>query len=299
MKTTKDESGVETPKIDRLGIGYLRVKIRDRVTADGGRSVLALGSDAPFATKASGATPGASIFGGPASSSGFAFMGFASNAPPSSSMFDIPANGVSFGGKSTAGLASAKKSNGLSIFNSNTAPFTTFGEAATANSSAMFNTTTTSSVFSTSQVEQSANINTTSVSSSTSIFASQATSAAPTFATKSFGFGNENRNVFGRNDQIAVKTEQESLPLFEPSATLSIAPSSAQTPTSFQGVFQKSVTISPNTPSTLNFTTHVEKEINTSSQYNVFQIITFKAPWSPFSFEELRLGDYGRGNKMV
>lgn len=184
VKTTKDESGVETPKIDRLGIGYLRVKIRDRVTADGGRSILALGSDAPFATKASGATSGASNFGGPASSSGFAFTGFASNAPPSSSMFDMPANGASFGGKSTAGLASAKKSNGLSIFNSNTAPFTTFGEAATVNSSAMFNTTTTSSVFSTSQVEQSANINTTSVSSSTSILASQATSAAPAFATK-------------------------------------------------------------------------------------------------------------------
>ncbi|KAH7418481.1 hypothetical protein BKA64DRAFT_563940, partial [Cadophora sp. MPI-SDFR-AT-0126] len=39
---TEGESGVETHEIQRLGIEYLQIKIRGRVTADGGRSVLAL-----------------------------------------------------------------------------------------------------------------------------------------------------------------------------------------------------------------------------------------------------------------
>ncbi|KAL2074672.1 hypothetical protein VTL71DRAFT_8451 [Oculimacula yallundae] len=96
---TDESSGKTTHEIQKLGIGFLKVKIRDRVTADGGRSVLALGSDSPFAVKAPVATTGAALFGGSASTAASS-GGFTSTAPASVSMFGVPAN--TFGGKTTS-----------------------------------------------------------------------------------------------------------------------------------------------------------------------------------------------------
>ncbi|KAK0124580.1 hypothetical protein ONS95_009529 [Cadophora gregata] len=105
VKKAEVESGIGKDEIQRLGIGYLRVKIRDRVTADGGRSVLALGPNTTLGTKGLGVATGASIFGGEAAPSN----GFASNALPTTSMFGVPARGATFGGKSAG--ASGKKLN--------------------------------------------------------------------------------------------------------------------------------------------------------------------------------------------
>ncbi|PVH72139.1 hypothetical protein DL98DRAFT_611852 [Cadophora sp. DSE1049] len=299
VKKTEGESGIETHEIQRLGIGHLRVKIRDRVTADGGRSVLALGSDAPFGTKGPGVTTSASIFGGAASNaSASASNSFTSTAPATSSMFEVPAT---FGGKSATGPASAKNSNGLSSSNSNTAPFTAFGGAATAHSTAFFNKTATSSVLKNSHGGQSANISTTSLSSSAATFGNQATSTALVFGANGFGNMNQNTSIFGTTSQIAIKTEHSDTSLSTISGNRSTSLPPAQSPVGVRGSFPISTTVFPNTPSTeWDFNFHIEKEPGSfASQSNAFQNITFKFPWSKYSQEELRLGDYGRGDKMA
>jgi len=42
IKEELDESGVVTKKASKLGMRYLKVRVRQRLTADGGRSILAI-----------------------------------------------------------------------------------------------------------------------------------------------------------------------------------------------------------------------------------------------------------------
>ncbi|CZS99912.1 uncharacterized protein RAG0_08179 [Rhynchosporium agropyri] len=128
-KIIDKKSGKTSSEIKRLGIEFLKVKIRDRVTADGGRSVLAMGHDSPFAARAPVAKKGASLFSGSASVA-VVSGGFNSISPVTASMFGVPAK--AFGGKHVSGRGLINRKNAQSASTTNS-PSTPFGGAAAAN----------------------------------------------------------------------------------------------------------------------------------------------------------------------
>jgi hypothetical protein len=72
VEKTQNENGAGETEMKRLGIGCLKIKIRARVTSDGGRSVIALGGNpaAKVNENMFGATAAKPAFGAPSTGSG-------------------------------------------------------------------------------------------------------------------------------------------------------------------------------------------------------------------------------------
>ncbi|KAL5326655.1 hypothetical protein ACEPPN_004343 [Leptodophora sp. 'Broadleaf-Isolate-01'] len=299
LHTEDQESGKTTYEIQRLGIEYLRVKIRDRVTTDGGRSVLALGADSPFAAQTPSASTGASLFGGSTASKAPS-SGFTSTAPATVSKFGIPASSTTFGGKSAPGPKSTNNPKGsfstTSIFSSSTV---FGGGAAAAHSTGFFNSTiSTPSTFNAPKGIFSANPTSTSMNFSGAIFGTQSVSATPVFGANGFTNSNHITPLFGTASQVPSKAEHSDSPLSTTRQNPAIDRAATTKPAiSIKGSFAKSTAPLPDTPGTQGFVfPFVEKEPgSTRGHKNSFNTISFLAPWNTFSFEELRLGDYGRG----
>jgi hypothetical protein len=142
VEKKQNENGSEETEMKRLGIGCLKIKIRARVTSDGGRSVFALGGSQARSVGAGGLKPATSAFQFPlttvaqGASAQSATFGVTSLAKSTANLFDpklLPGtvNGL-FGGpidpfkstertKSIGGFTTSSPS-ALSIFSFNYLP---------------------------------------------------------------------------------------------------------------------------------------------------------------------------------
>lgn len=107
VEKKQNENGSEETEMKRLGIGCLKIKIRARVTSDGGRSIFALGGSQAVHGGAGGLKPATSAFQSPltsvaqGTSTQSATFGVTSLAKSTANLFDpklLPAGNSLFGG---------------------------------------------------------------------------------------------------------------------------------------------------------------------------------------------------------
>jgi hypothetical protein len=227
----KSEHGENSVK--RLGTGYLKIKVRARITEDGGKSVMA---NAPKKSTfgRTKIVPSGSIFG-------------ASTAPPRTPIFDNL------------------------VLSTPSAPFSAFSNTSTNNLFA-FNRT----VFDPKQAT----------------FGAGATNAVPPTVT-SPSVASLMPVAQSTQDKASVtKSSQSSGPAAQPN----------QDTNSFGGIFKTATSKSKHVPGTMfiPFKPFVEIEIGEREEkpkFVAFQHLCFQGAYTDFSPEELRLGDYCKGER--
>ncbi len=300
VKTVENQqSGTTKSELQRLGIEFLRVKIRDRVTADGGRSILVLGSKASPFVKAPAVTKG-TVFFQDTSSTTSAFKGFGSSAPPTTSLFGTPANVSLFGANpnnqqpnSTRGAAQINSTSSSAIFGSGVLASSTTGSKP-------------SSVPSVLSSMKSADCSNNRMTFSSTGFGAKPASESSLSGNNGVANPRENNPtsspVKSNISPVKVDHSRGALLQANTNGNASQLMTSSTSPFVIKGSFEISTAMPPPAlPSTKwGFQPIIEKDpTSNSEQYNTFQTIAFQPPYTHYSFEELRLADYGRGDKKA
>lgn len=258
VEKKQNEDGVEETEMKRLGMGYLKIKIRARVTSDGGRSVFAMGAG----PTSSGAKTSGNVFGVPAAKPAFgvptAGSGLSKGIKPATSLFGFPStNNGAFGGNKPANPTGF-----------GTAPITT--------------TSTNTSVFGTIKANSSV-----ASASSASIQQAATTFGAPSPPTNHTGIFSPMNTLAASNSLASsITLGGQKFDPFKSSSRTTITGTFNTSSFSMFSLGTKSVPFQP----------FIEKEPNLSSnQQNSFQNIGFQLLYQKFSQEELRLADYTNG----
>ncbi len=254
VEKKQKDNRVEETEMKRLGVGYLKIKIRGRVTSDGGKSVFANSVRPPTSSTKT------SVFGIPAAKASFGVPITGSGAlggikPATSSLAFLSTNSGVFGENKPAIPSSfgnnAPNSTNTSVFGSqeNRSP-SIFGSSAATADTKPFGALSTLS-----------NLN------NVPYFTNS--SATITSPTPRITFSNSKFDPFksSQRTEIIGTFKKSIFSMFSSSP----APSTRSAP----------------------FQPYVEKEPNTTtSQQNSFQDLCFQQTYRKFSHEELRLADY-------
>jgi hypothetical protein len=287
VEKKQNENGVEEPEMKRLGMGYLKIKVRARVTLDGGKSVFAMGAQ----PTSSGAKTSGNLFGFPA-------------AKPA---FGTPAAGTAASGGIKATTSLFGSSNGkIGAFEGNafggnkSASAMSFGTASTST----INTPIFGSVktFASSTSSQPAAATTFGAPSPPTNYISIFSSGHSLAAADSPFSSITHTSTFNSTNTLATPSSPVSFSAlngqnFDPFKSSSRTTITGTFSTSLFSMFSFSLNASPGSRY-CDFQTYIEKEPNCSTyQQNCFQDIGFQPVCQKFSHEELRLADYTLGSR--
>jgi len=258
VEEKQNENGVEETEMKRLGMGYLKIKIRARVTSDGGKSVFAMGAG----PTSSGAKTSGNVFGVPAAKTAFgvptAGSGLSKGIKPATSLFGFPST-------NTGAFRGNKPANPTGF---GTAPIPT--ASTTASVLGIIKPSPPVAFGTSASIQQ----------------AATTTFSAPPPPANHNGISSSMNSLTVSNSLASTTIGGQKFDPFKSSARTTITGAFNTSSFSMFSLGTKSVPFRP----------FIEKEPNSSSnQQNSFQNIGFQLPFQKFSQEELRLADYTNG----